>query len=196
MVAVNGFFYRFDFNRSLGIGVYRCNVSIRFWYECVTYRIFYFDVFQCVVVDDFVYCVGRQRIFRFLVDYILFRFMFKELRSFFFSRGIFLFVVLTLFGFDVFQIRVQSFFCWVFFVKLGGKSIFYLLFYRLFLGEQVVQECGRQEANFDSVFFVVRSFQMYFCFQWDVEVQCENRIRNWCFEVGVFIFVGMIVILF
>ncbi|XP_036900964.1 kelch domain-containing protein 7A isoform X2 [Sturnira hondurensis] len=68
MVAANGFLYRFDLNRSLGIGVYRCSASARFWYECATYRTPYPDTFQCAVVDNLIYCVGRRRTLLFLAD--------------------------------------------------------------------------------------------------------------------------------
>ncbi|XP_055254246.1 kelch domain-containing protein 7A isoform X2 [Moschus berezovskii] len=68
MVAVRGFLYRFDLNRSLGISVYRCSASARLWYECATYRTPYPDAFQCAVVDELVYCVGRRRTLRFLAD--------------------------------------------------------------------------------------------------------------------------------
>uniref|UniRef100_A0A8D1HCS1 Kelch domain-containing protein 7A n=1 Tax=Sus scrofa TaxID=9823 RepID=A0A8D1HCS1_PIG len=74
MVAVNGFLYRFDLNRSLGISVYRCSASARLWYECATYRTPYPDTFQCAVVDHLIYCVGRQRILCFLADSVSPRF--------------------------------------------------------------------------------------------------------------------------
>ncbi|XP_014691645.3 kelch domain-containing protein 7A [Equus asinus] len=106
MVAVNGFLYRFDLNRSLGISVYRCSASTRLWYECATYRTPYPDAFQCAVVDDLVYCVGRQRTLRFLADYISPRFMPKELRSLPSPQGTLLPTVLTLPGPDVPQTRV------------------------------------------------------------------------------------------
>ncbi|XP_037003890.2 kelch domain-containing protein 7A isoform X2 [Artibeus jamaicensis] len=70
MVAVNGFLYRFDLNRSLGIGVYRCSASARLWYECATYRTPYPDAFQCAVVDNLIYCVGRRRTLLFLADHV------------------------------------------------------------------------------------------------------------------------------
>lgn len=96
MVAVNGFLYRFDLNRSLGISVYRCSVSTRLWYECATYRLPYPDAFQCAVVDDRIYCVGRKRTFCFLADHISPRFVPKELQGFPSARGTLLPAVLTL----------------------------------------------------------------------------------------------------
>ncbi|XP_007933824.1 kelch domain-containing protein 7A [Orycteropus afer afer] len=106
MVAVNGFLYRFDLNRSLGIGVYRCSASTRLWYECATYRTPYPDAFQCAVVDNLIYCVGRQRTFCFLADHISPRFVPKELQSFPSPRGTLLPTVLTLPAPSVPQTRV------------------------------------------------------------------------------------------
>ncbi|KAL2773308.1 kelch domain-containing protein 7A [Daubentonia madagascariensis] len=96
MVAVNGFLYRFDLNRSLGISVYRCSASTRLWYECATYRTPYPDAFQCAVVDNLIYCVGRQRTLCFLADYVSPRFVHKELQSFPTPQGTLLPAVLTL----------------------------------------------------------------------------------------------------
>ncbi|XP_059936250.1 kelch domain-containing protein 7A [Mesoplodon densirostris] len=106
MVAVKGFLYRFDLNRSLGISVYRCSASTRLWYECATYRTPYPDTFQCAVVDDLIYCVGRQRTLRFLADYVSPRFVPEELQSFPSPQGTLLPTVLTLPGPDVPQTRV------------------------------------------------------------------------------------------
>lgn len=96
MVAVNGFLYRFDLNRSLGISVYRCSASTRLWYECATYRLPYPDAFQCAVVDDYIYCVGRRRMLCFLADHISPRFVPEELQGFPSARGTLLPAVLTL----------------------------------------------------------------------------------------------------
>lgn len=96
MVAVNGFLYRFDLNRSLGISVYRCSASTRLWYECATYRLPYPDAFQCAVVDDHIYCVGRRRMLCFLADHISPRFVSKELKGFPSAQGTLLPAVLTL----------------------------------------------------------------------------------------------------
>ncbi|XP_021483681.1 kelch domain-containing protein 7A [Meriones unguiculatus] len=96
MVAVNGFLYRFDLNRSLGISVYRCSASTRLWYECATYRLPYPDAFQCAVVDDHIYCVGRRRMLCFLADHISPRFVPQELQGFPSARGTLLPAVLTL----------------------------------------------------------------------------------------------------
>ncbi|KAB0396731.1 hypothetical protein E2I00_019852 [Balaenoptera physalus] len=108
MVAVKGFLYRFDLNRSLGISVYRCSASARLWYECATYRTPYPDTFQCAVVDDLIYCVGRQRTLRFLADYVSPRFVPEELQSFPSPQGTLLPTVLTLPGPDVPQTRIAA----------------------------------------------------------------------------------------
>ncbi|XP_012886781.1 PREDICTED: kelch domain-containing protein 7A [Dipodomys ordii] len=96
MAAVDGFLYRFDFNRSLGISVYRCSASTRLWYECATYRTPYPAAFQCAVVDERIYCVGRQGTLCFLADHIAPRFVPRELKTFPDPQGILLPTVLTL----------------------------------------------------------------------------------------------------
>ncbi|KAM6173350.1 kelch domain-containing protein 7A [Erethizon dorsatum] len=106
MVAVNGFLYRFDLNRSLGISVYRCSASTRLWYECASFRTPYPDAFQCAVVDTRIYCVGHHRTLCFLADHISPRFVPKELQHFPSPRGTLLPTVLTLPGPSVLQTRV------------------------------------------------------------------------------------------
>ncbi|KAM7247926.1 hypothetical protein CapIbe_001879 [Capra ibex] len=106
MVAVRGFLYRFDLNRSLGISVYRCSASARLWYECATYRTPHPDAFQCAVVGELVYCVGRRRTLRFLADRISPRFVPEMLQAFPCPQGTLLPTVLTLPGPDVPQTRV------------------------------------------------------------------------------------------
>ncbi|XP_075407363.1 kelch domain-containing protein 7A [Tenrec ecaudatus] len=106
MVAVSGFLYRFDLNRSLGIGVYRCSASTRLWYECATRRTPYPDAFQCAVVDNRIYCVGRRRTLGFLADHVSPRFVPEELQSFPSPQGTLLPTVLTLATPGVPQTRV------------------------------------------------------------------------------------------
>lgn len=106
MVAVGGFLYRFDLNRSLGISVYRCSASTRLWYECASHRAPYPDAFQCAVVDSRVYCVGRQRTLCFLADHLSPRFVPKELQGFPSPRGTLLPAVLTLPALGLPQTRV------------------------------------------------------------------------------------------
>lgn len=106
MVAVGGFLYRFDLNRSLGMDVHRCSASARLWYQCATYRTPYPDTFQCAVVDNLIYCVGRRRVLGFLADHLSPRFVPKELRSFPSPQGTLLPTVLTLPGPDVPQTSV------------------------------------------------------------------------------------------
>ncbi|XP_062049106.1 kelch domain-containing protein 7A-like [Lepus europaeus] len=106
MVAVNGFLYRFDLHRSLGIGVYRCSASTRLWYECATARTPYPDAFQCAVVGERIYCVGPRRTLCFLADHISPRFVPSELQSFPAPQGTLLPTVLTLPAPDVPQTSV------------------------------------------------------------------------------------------
>lgn len=106
MVAVGGFLYRFDLNRSLGMDVHRCSASARLWYQCATYRTPYPDTFQCAVVDNLIYCVGRRRMLGFLADHLSPRFVPTELQSFPSPQGTLLPTVLTLPGPDVPQTSV------------------------------------------------------------------------------------------
>ncbi|XP_068934531.1 kelch domain-containing protein 7A isoform X1 [Petaurus breviceps papuanus] len=96
MVAVNGFLYRFDLNRSLGIGVYRCSTRARLWYECSSYRMPYPAAFQCAVVDNLIHCVGRQFHLRFLADYVSPRFLSNGLQGFPSPQGTLIPTVLAL----------------------------------------------------------------------------------------------------
>ncbi|XP_047395675.1 kelch domain-containing protein 7A [Sciurus carolinensis] len=96
MVAVDGFLYRFDLHRSLGISVYRCSASTRLWYEVASHRTPHPEAFQCAVVDSRVYCVGRGRTLCFLADHLSPRFSPKEPRGFPSPRGTLLPTVLTL----------------------------------------------------------------------------------------------------
>ncbi|XP_051846798.1 kelch domain-containing protein 7A [Antechinus flavipes] len=106
MAAVNGFLYRFDLNRSLGIGVYRCSARARLWYECATYRAHYPAAFQCAVVDNLIHCVGRQFHLRFLADYVSPRFLPNELQGFPSPQGTLIPTVLVLPARHVAQTRV------------------------------------------------------------------------------------------
>ncbi|XP_072465187.1 kelch domain-containing protein 7A [Notamacropus eugenii] len=106
MAAVNGFLYRFDLNRSLGIGVYRCSARTRLWYECATYRVHYPAAFQCAVVDNLIHCVGRQFHLRFLADYVSPHFLSNELQGFPSPQGTLIPTVLVLPAPNMAQTRV------------------------------------------------------------------------------------------
>ncbi|KAL0181038.1 hypothetical protein M9458_023444, partial [Cirrhinus mrigala] len=56
MVAVRNFF------------VYRFHAVARLWYECSSIRIPHCTAFQCVTMDNIIYCVSRQFTLRFLAD--------------------------------------------------------------------------------------------------------------------------------
>ncbi|XP_035200667.1 kelch domain-containing protein 7A [Oxyura jamaicensis] len=96
MVSTNGFIYRFDLNRSMGIGVYRCGAKAKLWYECATYAMPYPSCFQCAAVGGLVHCIGRRFHLRFLADHISPRFGTKELQPFPSPRGSLLPAVLVL----------------------------------------------------------------------------------------------------
>ncbi|NXI94198.1 KLD7A protein, partial [Psophia crepitans] len=96
MVSANGFIYRFDFHRSMGIGVYRCSAKAKLWYECATYAIPNPSKYQCAVVGSLIHCVGRHFHIRFLADHVSPRFGTKELQPFPSPRGNLLSAVLVL----------------------------------------------------------------------------------------------------
>nr|XP_013817104.1 PREDICTED: kelch domain-containing protein 7A [Apteryx mantelli mantelli] len=96
MVTANGFIYRFDLNRSMGIGVYRCSAKAKLWYECATYAMPYPACFQCAAVGSLVHCVGRHFHLRFLADNVSPRFGAKALQPFPAPRGSLLPAVLVL----------------------------------------------------------------------------------------------------
>uniref|UniRef100_A0A8B9YXA3 Kelch domain containing 7A n=1 Tax=Buteo japonicus TaxID=224669 RepID=A0A8B9YXA3_9AVES len=96
MVSANGFIYRFDLHRSMGIGVYRCSAKAKLWYECATYAMPNPSGFQCAVMGSLVHCVGRRFHVRFLADHISPRFGTKELQPFPSPHGSILPAVLVL----------------------------------------------------------------------------------------------------
>ncbi|XP_021230369.1 kelch domain-containing protein 7A [Numida meleagris] len=106
MVSVNGFIYRFDLNRSMGIGVYRCGAKAKLWYECATHAKAYPACFQCAVVGSLVHCIGRHFHIRFLADPVSPRFGTKELQPFPSPRGSLIPVVLVLPWAEMAQTRV------------------------------------------------------------------------------------------
>lgn len=79
MVAVRNFLYRFDVS-SLGINVYRYHAAARIWYECSTIRLSNCTAFQCVTMDNIIYCVSRQFTLRFLADEISPSFVAQDLK--------------------------------------------------------------------------------------------------------------------
>ncbi|KAM3621871.1 uncharacterized protein V6R79_017295 [Siganus canaliculatus] len=70
MVAAGRFLYRFDVNPLLGLSVYRYHTVARLWYECSTRRLLHCPSFQCVRMNDTIYCVSRQFTMRFEADEI------------------------------------------------------------------------------------------------------------------------------
>ncbi|XP_066428709.1 kelch domain-containing protein 7A [Eleutherodactylus coqui] len=96
MVVANNFLYRFDLNRSMGISVHRCNIRARIWYECATYALPYPSPFQCVVIDNNIYCISRNFHLRFLADEVSPRFMDVDLQTVPLPKGILYPLVLVL----------------------------------------------------------------------------------------------------
>lgn len=70
MVAVRRCLYRFDINPVLGVSVYRYHTVARFWYVCSSKRLLHCPAFECVTMDDTIYCISHQFTMRFQADEI------------------------------------------------------------------------------------------------------------------------------
>ncbi|KAM6980691.1 kelch domain-containing protein 7A [Aplochiton taeniatus] len=79
IVAVGNFLYRFDVNPVLGLSVHRYHTVAKLWYEVSTKRLIRCPAFQCVAVDDSIYCLSRQFTMRFQADEVSPGFMDEEL---------------------------------------------------------------------------------------------------------------------
>nr|CBN80693.1 Kelch domain-containing protein 7A [Dicentrarchus labrax] len=96
MVAVGRFLYRFDVNSLLGVSVYRYHTVARLWYECSSKRLMRCPAFQCVTMDDTIYCVSRQFTMRFEADEISPAFIDENLSVLSAAKGILFPFVLSL----------------------------------------------------------------------------------------------------
>lgn len=96
MVAVGRFLYRFDINPLLGVSVYRYHTVARLWYECSSKRLLHCPAFQCVTMDDTIYCVNRQFTMRFEADEISPGFTDEDLSVLSVAKGILFPFVLSL----------------------------------------------------------------------------------------------------
>lgn len=96
MVACKSFLYRFDLNRNMGISVHRCNIRARIWYECATYAMPYPAPFQCVVIDNNIYCLSRNFHLRFLAEDVSPRFVDTNLQTVPSPKGVLFPLVLVL----------------------------------------------------------------------------------------------------
>ncbi|KAL1265863.1 hypothetical protein QQF64_003890 [Cirrhinus molitorella] len=95
MVAVRHFLYRFDVS-PLGISVYRFHAVARLWYECSSIRLPHCTAFQCVTMDNIIYCVNRQFTLRFLADEVSPSFVAQDLKVLSLAKGILFPFVLVL----------------------------------------------------------------------------------------------------
>ncbi len=95
MVAVRNFLYRFDVS-PLGISVYRFHAVARLWYECSSIRLPHCTAFQCVTMDNIIYCVNRQFTLRFLADEVSPSFVAQDLKVLSPAKGILFPFVLVL----------------------------------------------------------------------------------------------------
>ncbi|XP_034545482.1 kelch domain-containing protein 7A [Notolabrus celidotus] len=96
LIAVGRFLYRFDVNPRLGISVYRYHTVARLWYECSSRRIQHCPAFQCVKMDNTVYCVSRQFTMQFRADEISPAFIDEDLSVLSAAKGILFPFVLSL----------------------------------------------------------------------------------------------------
>lgn len=96
MVAVGPFLYRFDVNPLLGVSVYRYHTVARLWYECSSKRLLHCPVFQCVTMDETIYCVNRHFTMKFDADEISPSFKDEDLSVLSAAKGILFPFVLTL----------------------------------------------------------------------------------------------------
>ncbi|XP_051957811.1 kelch domain-containing protein 7A [Xyrauchen texanus] len=95
MVAVRNFLYHFDVS-PLGISVYRYHAVARLWYECSSLRLPHCTAFQCVAMDNIIYCVNRQFTLRFLADEVSPSFVAQDLKVLSPAKGILFPFVLVL----------------------------------------------------------------------------------------------------
>ncbi|XP_051531203.1 kelch domain-containing protein 7A-like [Myxocyprinus asiaticus] len=95
MVAVRNFLYRFEVS-PLGISVYRYHAVARLWYECSSIRLPHCTAFQCVTMDNIIYCVSRQFTLRFLADEVSPSFVIQDLKVLSPAKGILFPFVLVL----------------------------------------------------------------------------------------------------
>lgn len=96
IMAVGRFLYRFDVSPLLGISVYRYHTVARLWYECSSKRLLHCPAFQCVAIDDTIYCVSRQFTMRFEADEISPAFKDEDLSVLSAAKGILFPFVLSL----------------------------------------------------------------------------------------------------
>jgi len=94
-VAVRNFLYRFDIS-PLGISVYRFHAVARLWYECSSIRLPHCTAFQCVTMDNIIYCVSRQFTLRFLADEVSPSFVAQDLKVLSPAEGILFPIILVL----------------------------------------------------------------------------------------------------
>ncbi|XP_010879968.2 kelch domain-containing protein 7A [Esox lucius] len=96
IVGVRNVLYRFDVSPQLGISVYRYHTVARLWYECCTKRLANCPAFQCVAMDNTIYCLSRQFTMRFLADEISSTFIEDDLSILSLAKGVLFPFVLSL----------------------------------------------------------------------------------------------------
>ncbi|XP_036839440.1 LOW QUALITY PROTEIN: kelch domain-containing protein 7A-like [Oncorhynchus mykiss] len=106
IVGVRNFLYRFDVSPQLGISVYRYHTVARLCYECCTKRLDQCLAFQCVALDDTIYCMSHQLTMSFRAEEISPRFVADDLSVLSGAKGILFPFVLSLPDTKAHQTRV------------------------------------------------------------------------------------------
>lgn len=96
LAARGRFLYRFDINPVLGVSVYRYHTVARLWYECSSKRLQHCPSFQCVTLDDAIYCISRQFTLRFQADEVSPAFADEDLSVLLLAKGVLYPFVLSL----------------------------------------------------------------------------------------------------
>ncbi|XP_078095888.1 uncharacterized protein klhdc7a [Mustelus asterias] len=96
IAAVKNFIYRFEINQHFGISVHRYHIITKIGEECATKSSGKLAPFQCVVVDDTIYCVNKQFLMQFVAQDVSPYFRAEGLTALPGAKGILFPFVLTL----------------------------------------------------------------------------------------------------
>ncbi|XP_078414303.1 uncharacterized protein klhdc7a [Cetorhinus maximus] len=66
IAAVKNFIYKFEINQHYGVSVYRYHIITKIGEECATKRLCKLAPFQCVVMNDTIYCINKQFLMQFV----------------------------------------------------------------------------------------------------------------------------------
>ncbi|XP_038630002.1 kelch repeat and BTB domain-containing protein 11 [Scyliorhinus canicula] len=106
IAAVKNFIYRFEINQHFGISVYRYHIITKVGEECATKRLCNLAPFQCVVMDDTIYCINKQFLMQFVAHEVSPCFRAEDCTALPGAKGVLFPFVLTLPERDSLQTRV------------------------------------------------------------------------------------------